>query len=258
VNVYEATLDQFQGPMHKLLELIENRELEVSVISLGKVTEDFLTYFGTVKSLPDFAARTGTEHLQILADFLSVASRLVLLKSKSLIPDLELTSDEQTDLKDLEARLKSYAEMKPLFRELEREWTSGRSSFARPYFLHLTSPFPAGATSENLFYPGESLTLDALQNSLHRIITEWQNLTDETEVIREKIVTLEEQMNTIVARLQNVVQARLTDFSPSKTREELIVIFLALLHLARDQMVFLNQNGQFSDIMVGRRNDRDV
>jgi segregation and condensation protein A len=252
MNPYETKLDQFQGPLHKLLELIEGRELEVSVISLAKVTEDFLLYLEKIRSAPGFAARPGEEHIQILADFLSVASRLVLLKSRSLVPDMELTSDEQSDLKDLEVRLKSYAEMKPLFKELGTLWASSGSSFARPYFFQLTGAF-LGVSSSKIFYPGKHLSLDALQSSLHRIITQWQGFIEETQVVAQKIVTLEEQMKTIVERLRSAVETRLTDFSLSKNREELIVIFLALLHLAYDQMVFLNQDSQFSDILVGRR-----
>ena len=254
MNTYETKLEQFQGPIHKLLELIEGRELEVSAISLGKVTEDFLGFLESFQASPGFALRPGEEHIQILADFLSVASRLVLLKSKSLIPDLELSREEEKDLQDLELRLKSYQEMKPLFKEVQKKWNDSHSSFARPYFLHLTATILASTPSESLFYPGASLTPVALQNSLNRIISEWQGMMEETEVIRERIITLEEQMKAIVERLHHATQVKLTDFSASQSREELVVVFLALLHLARDQMVFLDQKEQFSDIMVNKLN----
>ena len=135
MNAYEAKLEQFQGPLPKLLELIEARRLEVSAISLGEVTADFLAYLEIVKASAGIY-RTACRRDAVMADFLAVASRLVLLKSKSLIPSMELSAEEQEDMKNLEARLKEYREMKPLFKAVGTLWSAKKHSFARAYFLH--------------------------------------------------------------------------------------------------------------------------
>ena len=72
-------------------------------------------------------------------------------------------------------------------------------------------------------------------------------------MVREKVVSLEEEMKAVVERLQSIPHMRLADMATTKSWRELIVLFLAILHLARDQAISLEQNGQFSDILVGRK-----
>src|SRR5262245_8487868 len=92
---YALRLQQYEGPLEKLLELIEERKLDVNEISLAEVTDDFLKY---LEQLPAVAPA-------LLADFLTIGSRLVLIKSKSLLPELPLSAEEESDIKDLERRL---------------------------------------------------------------------------------------------------------------------------------------------------------
>ena len=82
---YEVKLDKYSGPLEKLLELIESKHLEITVINLGKVTGDFLDY---LKQLED-----EHKHSSVLADFIVVASRLLLMTSKAILPTLASTDE---------------------------------------------------------------------------------------------------------------------------------------------------------------------
>ena len=73
--------------------------------------------------------------LRVLADFISIASRLIFLKSKYLLPGLALTDEEEADIKDLEDRLKRYQDLKPALRYLNQLWSERHTSYSRPYFL---------------------------------------------------------------------------------------------------------------------------
>src|ERR1035437_2753511 len=88
----------FEGPLDLLLDLIEKRKLFINDISLAQVTDDFISHIkqGTGVSMGESA------------HFILVASTLLLIKSKSLLPDLNLTDEEQGDISDLERRLKMY------------------------------------------------------------------------------------------------------------------------------------------------------
>ena len=88
---YEVKQDKFSGPLEKLLELIEAKELEITLINLAQVTGDFLEY---LKALDE-----KSKHPSVLADFIVVASRLLLIKSKAILPSLALTEEEETDIK---------------------------------------------------------------------------------------------------------------------------------------------------------------
>jgi segregation and condensation protein A len=92
----------FEGPLDLLLELIEKKKLFISDISLAQVTDDFIEH---IKNMGDIAIGES-------AHFILVASTLLLIKSKSLLPSLVLTEEEQGDIRNLEARLKIYKRIK--------------------------------------------------------------------------------------------------------------------------------------------------
>lgn len=246
--MYELKLEKFSGPLEKLLELIEARKLEVTEISLAQVTDDFLRYLRSLTVARD--TRINAEvHLRMMADFIAIASRLILIKSKTLLPDLTLTQDEEADIKDLERRLKIYRELKPTLGILDQLWRNKKREFSRPYFLE--KGLIVGGTE--IFYPGDKLELKAMIEALDRIFESFKKFQLDTETITEKIVTIEEKIAEIVKRLENEREAKFTHLSSSKTRSEVIAIFLAILHLAREQLIFLEQTSHFSDIIIKRQ-----
>ena len=90
---YELKMEKFSGPLEKLLELIEAQKMDVSEVSMAHVTEDFLRYIETIKTVPremdgeDEGVRSAfREDLRIVADFITVASKLIFLKSRYLLP----------------------------------------------------------------------------------------------------------------------------------------------------------------------------
>src|ERR1700733_10927216 len=80
----------YEGPFELVLELIENRKLSVSELSLSQVTNDYIQHVRGQAAFP----------MEDAANFIGVAATLLLIKSKSLIPDLELSNDEEEDVED--------------------------------------------------------------------------------------------------------------------------------------------------------------
>ena len=240
---YEFKTEKFAGPLEKLLELIEDRKMEISEISLAEVTDDFLNYLRSFEKV----------EMPILADFIAVASRLVLLKSKSLLPGLELSDQEEEDVHDLEVRLKIYKELKPLMKILANRWKTKEWEYGRPYFLEggLGAPI-FSSSAEDIFFPGSNLNIAVIAESLERIVKSFSNLKIETETIREKVVTLEEKIKEIIDRLQKGVAGSFGKMVEAKSRSEMIIVFLAILHLARERLVQLEQKEHFSDIMINK------
>ncbi len=259
----DFTVGQFRGPLEKLLELIESQKLGIDEVSLSKVTDDFLRYLDALKGqqiieeasapsgeLPD---ETGAEllvfrgDLHMLADFIAIASRLILLKSKYLLPGLALTDDEEADIKDLENRLERYRDLRPMFRVLARLWRESHKSYSRQYFLGRGASFVG---NQRVFHPGRSTDAEALRASLRGIFDTIVTYELETETIREKIVTLEEKIQEVLARITKGGDTHFGALSNERTRSEMVIVFLAILHLAREQLVRLEQDEHFSDIMV--------
>jgi segregation and condensation protein A len=243
---YEIKLEQFSGPLGKLLELMEEEKLAVNDVSLAKVTDGFLKYLEKFR-----AGGVGEERfrvdLRVLADFISVASKLIFLKSKYLLPGLALTEDEEADIKDLEERLKIYQQMKPALVHLQKIWRTSHKSYSRPYFLGKGMGLAAGTT---FFYPGGTIDAPALNAALGKIFETVKTYAIETETIKEKIITLEEKIAEVIGRIRAEGDTYFKKLTNEKSRGEAIVVFLAILHLAREQLVLLEQMENFSDIMV--------
>ncbi len=244
---YEIKIEQWSGPLEKLLDLIEAEELAVSEVSLAKVTDGFLKYLEEFRLGWETGEGAFRVDLRILADFVAVASKLIFLKSKHLLPGLELTKDEEADIKDLEERLKRYQELKPALKHVHTLWRASHKSYSRPYFLGKGQGLAPG---QSVFYPGTNLDLEGLTGALGRIFDTIKTYAFETETIKEKIITLEEKIAEVVERVQHEGDLQFKRLSSEKSRSELIVIFLAILHLAREQLVLLEQMENFSDIMV--------
>lgn len=254
---YETRVGEFSGPLEKLLELIEAEKMDINEVSLAKVTDDFLKYLEKFKSGlgADASAAADVEvtfrgDLRVLADFVSVASKLIFLKSKYLLPGLALTEEEEADIKDLESRLHIYQQLKPAIKLIHRLWLTSHKSFSRPYFLGRgTGNIPG----QQIFYPGSNLSVEALTGALGGIFDSIKTYDLETETIREKIVTLEEKISEVLGRIQKEGDMHFNNLSGEKSRGEMIVVFLAILHLAREQLVLLEQMDNFSDIMVKKK-----
>ena len=248
---YELKIGEFTGPLDALLELIEARKLEITEVSLAQVTDDFLKYLQKLRTnAPPGDEEQALSYLRLLADFIQVASRLIFIKSKSLLPEMAVREEEETEIKDLEARLKAYRDFKPALRHMAALWAEGKKELVRPYFLHAAAFIAASGAPKNIFYTGGNVSVAALEAALRKILESLEAIVAQSTVIREHIVTLEQRINEVLARLRELQEKSFVAFSGTESRGEIIVTFLALLHLARDQMISLEQESHFSDILV--------
>src|SRR3989338_814835 len=229
---YEVKLDKFSGPLEKLLEIIETKELDITLVSLARVTGDFLDY---LKNLAE-----QEKHPSVLADFVVVASRLLLIKSKALLPALELTPEEETDIKDLESRLKIYKEYKDASIFLNRLWNQKSSAYGRELFMNLPP----------VFYPSENLTVQNLEQRLLELIQDLKSLIPEKQNVKKIILTVEMKIKELLKRFKEQSEHSFQTLAKEKSKLEIILLFLAILHLIRDRVATVEQTGQFSDIIV--------
>src|SRR3990167_7862093 len=113
---FEARLENFSGPLQLLLELIENKELEITSVSLSKVTDDYLKELES-RDVPS----------EELADFLTIAARLILIKSHALLSTIAL---EEGDADSLAAQLKLYKEFVAATEHVARLFAGQQVAFA--------------------------------------------------------------------------------------------------------------------------------
>src|SRR3989344_3413513 len=122
--MYQIKQEKFEGPLDLLLELIQAEKLSISEISLAKVTDEFITH---VKGLET----EGRQDPELLAEFLVIASQLLLIKSRSLLPEFQTSPEEEASIRELEDRLTEYQKIKELAHELGALAAGGPKSFSR-------------------------------------------------------------------------------------------------------------------------------
>ncbi len=231
-NKYEIKSNQFSGPLEKLLELIEERKMEITVINLAEITNDFLKYLRELSEQ--------TIHPRIIADFIIVASRLLLIKSKALLPSLELTEEEEKDIQDLELRLKIYKEFKESSLNLKKLWDNKKYCFGKELFSDLPP----------IFYPPEHLKTNDLAETIKNIIAELKALIPEKKSIKKAVISIKEKMEELLNRFKQKMENSFKDLTQAKPKLEIIILFLAILHLIRDRLITTKQHERFSDIII--------
>jgi len=226
--MYELTTEKFSGPMQKLLELIEEKKLEITEFSLAEITADFLEY---VKKIEEAEPR-------LLADFVAIAARLLLIKSRCLLPDLSITDEEKEDILDLEERLRIYKQFQEAKSLIGQFWNRGLVSYGREFL-------PVAGIG--FFYPPGKL--DAV--SLRAKIDELYSLAsaERLEESREEMLNFEKYLGELTERIREGM-LNFREAISGRKKEEIIVMFIALLHLLKENLVRISQDGQFSDIVI--------
>jgi segregation and condensation protein A len=235
---YPVSLPAFQGPLALLLQLIEQKELDINTISLVAVTDQYL------RAIEQMAEREAGA----LADFLVVASKLLLIKSRQLLPRPQTPAQgEEEDPSDaLIQQLLQYRQFKAVAAGLLERQTLGLRSYLRPVA-------PVAVTKQLDLSNVDLATLGAL---LHRAL---QRMPGEMPTPRVKSypITVAEQMEVVRQRLrrQQAIQrdARLSFgalLNEQSTRLEVIVTFLAVLELIKQQEVWAVQEQLFGEIVL--------
>jgi len=233
---YQVKLQQFEGPLPLLLELIEKEKLDITTVSLAQVADDFLGYLESGKDI----------NLANLSEFLLVASQLILIKSKALLPFFEFTKEEEDDIEDLEARLREYRRFQKAAQWIGEEWMKQNVSFSKEEskLIPIKTEMP-DITVDDLF---------AMAMSVVEENEEEEQLMEET---LEKTVSLEEK----ITELRNSIlkRSRISfnkTIQGAKNKVEVVVSFLAILEMLKQKFITVKQEGAFGDILIERNKEQ--
>lgn len=234
---YKIKIDQFEGPLDLLLQLIEEEKMDVTMVSIAKVADHFLEYF---------EANRGQITLYHLSSFLLVASKLLLIKSKALLPSLEFNEDEEEEIKDLEYQLAEFKKFKDIAVKVAKKYESDEESFSRDSFLSVGVSFSP---------PEDAQPLD-LKKAFIRVLKGIPVTDDLKKEVVKDVVTLEQKVMQIERKLHSAKHFKFSEIVSKKTdRIEVVVSFLALLEMIKQKVVNVSQEDLFSDIQVERKGD---
>lgn len=236
--LYTIKTPVFEGPFGLLLSLVEKRKLFINDVSLAQVTEDYLNYVNNLENKDPMH----------MSAFIVVASTLLLIKSKSLLPNLALTEEEEGSIKDLEDRLALY----DLYSKLA---------------IHVKEKF-----GKKIIFPPQERKIDTVVFLPDERITKYNMMILASEVINKlpkkqilpnvevkKVISIEEAINKLSHRINEALKMSFSDFSghgAPKTKAEkvnVIVSFLAVLELARQGILSLMQENNFDEIIIEKQ-----
>jgi segregation and condensation protein A len=223
---HTVAVGEFEGPLGLLLELVERNRMEVTAISVARITEDYLKRIRELDSTPEE-----------LSDFLQLGARLLHIKSLALLPGAGPDEEQSEEIARLSLELEEYRRMQAAARELARR-TSARS-----WHRLTTERLPASQL------PPPRLELAQLAEAFSRALSRLEPVR-ESGLIREHI-SLEQMAGRLTARLESGGGFKLGDvLDACGTRLEIIVLFLALLELTRSGDARVSQAEQFGVITV--------
>lgn len=235
---YAVRLDSFEGPLDLLLRLIEKAELDITTISLAKVTDQYLAHIRQLERIqPD-----------LLADFLVVAAKLILIKSQALLPQPPLPQPEEEDVgMDLVRQLEEYKRFKQAAEALKEREERGLRSYARARPL---------VTPRQGLTPGE-VTLDDLLNALQRVLATTPSVPVST-VVSPVVISIDDKIRIIESAIAGGRRVHFTGLLlRAQSRVEVIVTFLAILELMKRGKLMAEQNETFGEIYLCQTTPRE-
>lgn len=225
---YKVKTKVFEGPLDLLLELVTKRKLFINDVSLAQVTDDFIKYIEEHEEFP----------LGESAEFILVASTLMLIKSKSLLPMIDFSEEEEASIKDLEDRLVLYAKVKELSQTLGKLYGSK--------IIFEKSPNKSNLV---VFSPDKDTDQEHLLQALLSVIDSLPKKEALPQVKVKKIISLEEMIDRLAERISRATKMSFKDFHNSngpltyEKKVSVIVGFLAMLELVKRGVIRVNQEG---------------
>lgn len=218
----------FNGPLDLLLQLIEQEELDITLVSLAKITEDYIRELQSLEELP----------LDELSEFLVVAAKLLLIKSRVMLPG-EPVEDEATS--ELERQLRMYKAFVDASKQVAKFYDRRKVGYPRDGWT----------TIDPVFNPPPGMTPTTLRDMFSTILQELEPIIRLPETVIIRTINIREK----IAQIRDLLgQDKQTSFhallGSAGSRTEVIVTFLALLELVKQRTVTLAQAKPQGDLVV--------
>ena len=227
---YEVHLEMFEGPLDLLLFLIKKDDLDIYDIPISQITQEYLGYLDLMKDLS----------LEVAGEFLVLASTLMQIKARMLLPSQEVLEDEGPDPRaELVAKLLEYQKFK------------GAAKFLEDRALEYQDVFYRGSPHFAEEEKSLNIRIFDLLSTLREILDRAED--NGIEVIGEEF-PIEEKMQKILFLLESKPYMTFRDaFKDERKRLGILACFMAVLELIKLQKIFARQDRHFGEILLYKR-----
>ena len=224
---FKIQQEHFEGPLELLTHLIEKNKLHISDVSLADITDDYIQYL-----------KTSDSSISQNIEFINTAATLLLIKSKSLLPGMVLTQEEEKSIDELEKRLTLYnlvkshsIAIKPMF-DKSSKWRSQKRK-----------------ESIVVFAPDKRMNTGTLKENILSVITSLPKPKEHIKASIQPIIRLEDMVKNLLERISKSARMSFKSFSGEfPEKKNIIVSFLAVLELVKQQDITVEQTGCYEDI----------
>ncbi len=251
-DAFRVALPNFEGPLDLLLHLIKEHRVDILDIPISLITEKYLDHLERMREI----------NLDIAGEFLVMAATLAHLKSRMLLPRQEQASIPGSELAEVAAeeaedpraelvrRLLEYQKYKDAAEQLSRQDLLDRDVFPRRVPLEAV-PIPEEEVGLQEF--SVLKLIEALDRVLERLTPKLQH-----EVVRER-VSLGEALQRIAGRIkaegQVTFEALFSGSDEPRTRQELVITFLAILEMVKRRLIRVSQEAPMAPIILTPNGD---
>jgi len=224
----DIKLEKFQGPLDLLLQLVEQEEMKITDVSLSEVTEQFVKYL----------AELSEDNSEEVADFLVIATKLVYLKSRILLPYLYPEEDEGPSLAD---QLKMYQQYIEASKKVEELWLGGVMAYGR-----VEPPVRA----KDFVLPNNA-HVDDLRESMIKLVSRLKPINPLPRVSIDRGITVKDKIEKILSALKQYKKISFRDvLARAESKTDIIISFLAVLDLLKEAKAVAYQDSSFSDLEI--------
>ncbi len=227
--MYTLKLEKFQGPFNLLLQLIEKERMDITEISLAQVADEFLRYLKEI----------GEVRPDELADFLEIAAKLILIKSRLLIPE---AAEEDEEGQDLVNQLKIYRQYARVTREVGKIANQPRYSFSRERIpLEIVPDFSLDV----------KITVDVLEKYFRNLVLiVSKQIKFNRQTLKRRVISLQLKIKELMDILKEKQRVVFNSLIKGKQKPEKIATFLAILELVKRRQAVVEQSGLFEEIII--------
>ena len=234
-------INDFEGPLDLLLHLIKTNKMDIYDISITKITEEYLDFINKMEEM----------NLTVASSYLVMASELIEIKSKMLLPNNN-SEEEEDPREELVNRLVEYQKYKDMIDSFKTLEESRREFYTK-------DPINFYSLSDNHIENDGSVSVEDLALALSKFL-ERKELEKPIETkITMREISVEERSRDIKNILKKKKKVSFFDLFEVKTKEYVVVTFLSILEMAKNKEIVITQDNNFNEIYVsnkeGEKND---
>ena len=235
---YLIRIDEFEGPLDLLLHLVKESNIEIKDIKINEITEQYLEYIRKMESL----------NINVASEYLVMAATLMEIKSKSLLPEEKNNKEEISDEEEVSKEIliqklidyEKYKEVTKSFKELEMSRKE----------IYTKAPSKISEITDQKIVNDTDITLEDLMNAFTKYLERKDKEKPITTKVTNKEYSVRKRKNDIKERLKPQEKTQFTSLFTEYNKSYIVVTFMAILELAKEDEIILTQESNFDEIFI--------